>query len=219
MNQYQRGAVVVAAEERHLDGMVRLHARAFAGEFLTLLGPGVLRAFYRFYREHEQGICLVAVDEPAATVLGLVCGGEPELRRRFVQTHAVPLAWACLRASVTYARVRQRLRQHAGRGLARLRRRDRGGAAGRRPPQPRPASSGRWSSLLSICADPDQRGGGIGGLLMESFREESRRRGYTAMRLSVHNDNAAAIGLYRRCGWEVLATTPAGTYFARSTEP
>lgn len=219
MNGHRQALVVVAAEQQHLDGMVRLHARAFTGEFLTLLGPGILRSFYDFYRRQERGICLVAIDQDTSAVLGLVCGGVPELRRRFLRSHPIVLARACLRASITQARARQRLRQHADRVLTSMLRNARAGAGNRRPPQTEPAPPDPWSSLLSICADPDQRGRGIGGLLMESFREESRRRGFTSMRLSVHNDNAAAIGLYRRCGWTVLATTPTGTYFARSTEP
>jgi RimJ/RimL family protein N-acetyltransferase len=48
---------------------------------------------------------------------------------------------------------------------------------------------------------------------MEGFRDESRRRGLAGMRLSVHNDNEAAIALYERCGWRRVLVTPSGTFF------
>ena len=50
---------------------------------------------------------------------------------------------------------------------------------------------------------------------MEAFRAESSRRGYQSMRLSVHNDNQAAIALYKKTGWEVVMTSAKGTYFRR----
>ena len=209
---------IVTADDTHLAGMVALHTRAFAGEFLTLLGPSVLRAFYRFYVRQAQGIALVAVEADSAAVRGLVCGGDPGLRRRFIRRCAGQLIRGAVQGACRHRRVRQRLSDHgrqAGAGLSR-RLRGRPDAALTNPEPNLPP--GRWSSLLSICADPDHRGRGIGRLLMEGFRAESRRRGYRLMRLSVHNDNTAAIQLYEQCGWSIASTSTTAAYFTRATD-
>lgn len=215
----QRALRIATADDSHLDGMVAVHARAFPGEFLTLLGPAVLRAFYRFYIRQPQGIALVVVETGSGAVLGLVCGGEPTLRRRFGRRYAFRLVQGVVRGALQHRHVRQRLVEHLqrvlGGALRRLRGRTGGASSTAQPDLP----PGRWSSLLSICADPRQRGRGIGCMLMEGFREESRRRGYELMRLSVHNDNQAARYLYERCGWSIALATASGSYFTRATEP
>ncbi len=209
----------VPAGVEHLEGMVACHLAAFPGEFLSLLGRSVLRAMYRFYIRQAGGICLVTVDRQTGRVSGLVAGGAPQLRARFIRRHVLGLAAAALLKALTHPRVRRRLGEHlarAFRALARklgLARRSGGHLA---PPEDPP---GTWSNLLSVCTHPDFRGRGLGVVLMEAFAAESARRGYRTMRLSVHNDNAAAIALYRRCGWKPIMVVPSGTYFKRSIEP
>jgi ribosomal protein S18 acetylase RimI-like enzyme len=210
--------VVANAEQDHLEGMVECHLAAFPGQFLSLLGRRFVRAFYRFYLERPQSISLVAVDGATGRVVGLVVGGEPELRsqftRRCVPRFALLLAWR----AVTVRAARRRLLEHFGSVARRLWhrvRRDSRPRAGEPPAEPK----GTWGSLLSICTHPEHQGQGIGRALLDTFREVCRQRGYRSARLSVHNDNTAAIALYQRNGWQVLLVTPRGTYFRLDLEP
>jgi len=209
---------VHAARAEHLEGMVDCHELAFPGEFLTLLGRGVLRALYRYCMQRPEGICLVALDERSGRVGGLVAGGEPTLRGRFMRKHALRLVAAAAGKAVVHGRVRRRLCEHLGAALRAVGRKLHLLPAGGKHPSPPEDPPGTWSNLLSICTHPDFRGRGLGSALMEAFRADSARRGYKTMRLSVHNDNAAAIALYQKCGWKPILTTPAGTYFKRSVE-
>jgi len=205
------------ADRRHLSGIVRCHQAAFPGQFLTRLGPGFLAAYYRYYLDSPRGINLVATG-PGDRVVGFVSGGDPALRGRFIRSQVPRYAGLLLFRGVLDPFVRRRLRVHLG-NLARIaaRRLGRAGgipAGGGGDPDPEGASV-----LLSIAVDPSATGRGIGRMLMEAFRRESRRLGYPAMVLSAHADNDPAIRLYLACGWEVVRRDADGVYFRRSTDP
>jgi ribosomal protein S18 acetylase RimI-like enzyme len=202
--------------------MADVHVDAFPGEFMTLLGRGVLRAFYRWYVQQPGGIALIVEDPTEGEVLGLVAGGDPALKPRFMRRHAPHLALAALVASIRHRRARERLVEHVRTAARRFL--STGRRAGGQPDsadvhEPSEPAAGTWSNLLSICTAPAARGRGVGRLLMNGFRDESRRRGLTGMRLSVHNDNGAAIALYERCGWRRILVTPSGTFFWQEIAP
>lgn len=204
---------VIKATPQHLDGMVRVHVDSFPGEYLALLGAGFLRAFYGYYIR-QGGIVRVAVEEDGR-VLGLVAGGAPQMRSQFLRRHALRFAATATAKSFVHRRVLQRNLEHFGSGIRAVARRLKLLKPSAAPPAPEPAA-GTWSNLLSICTDPRARGRGVGQALMEAFRQESAARGYGTMRLSVHNDNQAAIGLYEKCGWKKVLVVPSGTYFMKS---
>lgn len=204
---------VVKATPQHLDGMVRVHIDSFPGEYLALLGPDFLRAFYGYYI-HHNGIVLVAVEQ-SGRVLGLVAGGPPQMRSQFLRSHALRFLATAIGKSLVHRRVLQRNLEHFGSAIRGIGRRLHLVPVTTVPPAPEPPA-GTWSNLLSICADPKARGRGVGQALMEAFRHESAARGYRTMRLSVHNDNLAAIRLYEKAGWAKVLTVPSGTYFMRS---
>jgi ribosomal protein S18 acetylase RimI-like enzyme len=60
----------------------------------------------------------------------------------------------------------------------------------------------RLARLYSIAVDPAARGSGLGGKLLRDAEMTAAKRGSTGLRLEVRADNAAAIGLYRRRGYE-----------------
>jgi len=210
---------VIPAEPEHVAGMVACHQAAFPGQFTTLLGPGYLRTLYRFYAGHPDGICLVAVEEGGDAVLGLVAGGRPDLPSRMLRRNLWRFMPILLWRALTHGYFRRRLLHHAGEAVRKVSRRLCLARASPERPAPPEDLPGTWSNLLSICTHPDHRGRGVGRHLMEGFRAESERRGYRSMRLSVRNENAAAIALYKACGWRPVLTVPNGTYFKRSVRP
>ena len=210
--------LAIPAEGRHVEEMVACHVAAFPGQFATLLGPGYLRRSHRYFIDQPGGICLVSIDGPSGRVSGFVKGGEPELLGSFSRGHMWRFAGRMILTSLVHGPFRRRLCHHLAGGVRKVGRRLhllREPEKGASPPKPPP---GTWSNLISICVHPDFRGRGIGKALMEAFRAESAHRGYATMRLSVHNDNVAAIALYEKAGWRAILTTPKGTYFERSVE-
>lgn len=74
----------------------------------------------------------------------------------------------------------------------------------------------RWSrvpaageaELLRIAVDPAHRGRGLGRLLLETCQRELAEDGLVHLFLEVRVSNAAAIQLYRTCGWKPCGRRP-----------
>ena len=56
--------------------------------------------------------------------------------------------------------------------------------------------------VYSLATRPEARGRGIGVALLEAAVVAARRRGCRVLRMEVRTDNAAAIGLYEREGYQ-----------------
>jgi ribosomal protein S18 acetylase RimI-like enzyme len=74
----------------------------------------------------------------------------------------------------------------------------------------------RWScvpaageaELLRIAVDPAHRGRGLGRLLLETCQRDLDAEGLVHLFLEVRVSNAAAIQLYRACGWTPCGRRP-----------
>jgi [ribosomal protein S18]-alanine N-acetyltransferase len=69
-------------------------------------------------------------------------------------------------------------------------------------------SGSQIARLYSITVDPAQRGAGLGARLLADIEVQARRAGATVLQLEVRVDNAAAIALYGRRGYERFARIP-----------
>ena len=56
--------------------------------------------------------------------------------------------------------------------------------------------------LQDLFVDPDERGGGVGGALIDWLAEECRRKGWARLYWSTRHDNRAARALYDKYGPE-----------------
>jgi GNAT superfamily N-acetyltransferase len=55
---------------------------------------------------------------------------------------------------------------------------------------------------LAVAVVPNARGKGVGGALLDALLDRARADGHTALSLSVDRENAAAIHVYERHGFE-----------------
>jgi predicted GNAT family acetyltransferase len=62
-----------------------------------------------------------------------------------------------------------------------------------------------YAEISAVCVDDDYRGKGLAGRLVNVLRKEIERRSETPF-LHVFSDNASAIGLYQRLGFELRRT-------------
>jgi ribosomal-protein-alanine N-acetyltransferase len=67
------------------------------------------------------------------------------------------------------------------------------------------ASNGAEADVQTIAVAPDAQGRGVGALLLGALLQEAARRGCTTVLLEVRADNAPAIHLYKRHGFERIA--------------
>jgi ribosomal protein S18 acetylase RimI-like enzyme len=76
--------------------------------------------------------------------------------------------------------------------------------------------NGGYARLYSLAVDPRAREAGLGKALLEDAEMIAQRRGARGLRLEVRQDNLPALGLYRRRGYEIIATIP--TYYEDGTD-
>ena len=62
--------------------------------------------------------------------------------------------------------------------------------------------------ICGVALLPEYRGHGIGTGLMQIARQQARTHGYTQLSLVVFEENAAALRLYRRLGYETIKRAP-----------
>jgi ribosomal protein S18 acetylase RimI-like enzyme len=77
-------------------------------------------------------------------------------------------------------------------------------------------SGGKTARIYSLAVDPACRGRGLAGILMTALARRVLKRGCNAMSLEVRADNQAALGLYQKVGFTVVAELPG--YYA-GTDP
>lgn len=64
--------------------------------------------------------------------------------------------------------------------------------------------------LIMVYVRADYRGRGIGDRLVEAVLDRARTKGMRQVELAASAQNPAAIGLYRRHGFQTIGTLPAG---------
>jgi ribosomal protein S18 acetylase RimI-like enzyme len=62
--------------------------------------------------------------------------------------------------------------------------------------------------ICGVAVVPEFRGHGIGTELMQIAREHALEHGYSRLSLVVFEENAAAVRLYKRLGYEVVDSAP-----------
>lgn len=201
------------AGSQHINGMARCHIACFPDQFISRMGLRFAKSFYEAYLIESDGLAFVAVDEGDGRVVGLVAGGDPDIRATFlgVAPHRFPfvLLWRYLTDCVVRSAVLRHLRSKLGRGG-----KSRIDEEISNWPQPGDLP---WAKLQVIAALTDYRGSGVATALIQAFQTACREDGYRSMDLSVHTDNTRAIAFYKKNGWQIVKKTKGTTYMRRSS--
>lgn len=175
-----------------LCAIVRIHRQAFAGFFLTKLGPGFLTKYYRLIMEQSDGILLLAEDDK--DIAGFVAGfaspscfyNEMKNRKFSFGLAAIP---SLLRAPRIWPRLLldfREVRNGAGSAFAR--------------------ESGQ-GELSSIGVAPEWTGQGIGRGLLAAFIARSRELGLKSFTLTTDAENNDAVNeFYRKARFRLERT-------------
>lgn len=184
-----RGFHVRAATADDIPAIAAVHAEAFPGFFLSLLGPGFLRAYYRAVLRFDGGRLYVAAD--AGRIVGFVAGFIDPARfyaamKRNPWKFAWPLAVGLVRRPWLVGRAVARVAAVVVHGRA----------AGDR------AEAGSRAELSSLAVRPSSQGKGIGRRLVQTFLESARRTPAAVVSLTTdarRNDDVNAF--YERFGF------------------
>jgi ribosomal protein S18 acetylase RimI-like enzyme len=168
--------------------VVDVHVRAFPEFFLTFLGPGFLKEFYKSFLYDDQGIGFVAADNNK--IVGVIVGPlKPDgYFKRLLLRKWYAFCFASIGAVLKKPSTIKRLfRAVFYRGQA---------------------PSGMDRALLSsIAVSPDAQGKGVGkALVMKWLEAVSARSGKGAYLTTDVGDSNTANSFYRGLGWEVEST-------------
>ena len=187
---------IIPLERKYILHVADLHRRAFPNFFLTFLGTGFLREFYRSFPGEKNSISYVAVDEPGDMVLGAVVGSAaPD---HFFKKLVIRRWWAfglsslgaLLKNPSIYRRLLRALKYRGD----------------------QPENEG-YALLSSIAVAPEARGLGVGQALLKTWVEEVRRRQCRGAYLTTDAlDNDRINRFYQEAGWklESIFVTPEG---------
>lgn len=176
------GVRVIPGTTDHVDALVRLHLAAFpaADNVVSALGPGAVRAAYRWFVERPDAVVLVATGGDGVVGFTSLAEGSYEGR---LMARVLPraLAAAVRRPSILIAPA---VRERAARLLRR------GG-----PELPEGAR------VAYTAVDPDARGRGVASALKQASIEWCRGRGIERMVTGLHRDNLASRRMNERAGF------------------
>jgi ribosomal protein S18 acetylase RimI-like enzyme len=172
------GLVLRTGTVADADAAAAFHAGQIREGFLSFLGPAFLRRLYRRVARSPESFLLLVSDQ--AGTVGFLAGSTdvPALYKTFLWHDGPAAVLASFgRLLRSWRRVIETLRHGTG-----------GAPAG--------------AELLAVAVDAQFQGRGAGMLLVEGFLSEMDRRGQETAHVVVGADNATAIALYRRAGFQ-----------------
>jgi len=186
---------ICAMEEDHVDCIVEMHMKCFPGFFLTSLGKGFLKQYYKSLLQSERSVALIITDdaeEPRGFVTGVInpSGFYMELlRTHWYRFFVLSLLEALKRPKI----VPRLLRALAKPKLS--------------------ISNENVAELTSICVDPEYENIGYGKALVQAFSNEVRKKECKEIVLYTDADkNERVNSFYKDLGFIVARsfTTPEG---------
>lgn len=175
-------------KSEYIDAVVEVHMQAFSDFFLTFLGPGFLKEFYKSFLYDEQGIGFVAIEN--GRIFGVIVGPFKPAGyfKRLLLRKWYAFCFASIGAVLRKPKVIKRLlRAVFYRGQA---------------PQ------GKDRALLSsIAVSPDAQGKGVGkALVMKWLDAVSARGGKGAFITTDAENNNSVNSFYHSLGWKLEST-------------
>ena len=185
---------ILPLTNQDIKEVVDIHIRAFPDFFLTFLGAGFLKEFYKSFLYDEQGIGFVAIED--GRILGAIVGplNPNGYFKRLLKRKWHAFCLASLKAVVKKPSVIKRLfRAVFYRGQS---------------PQ-----GGERALLSSIAVSPDAQGKGIGKALVMKWLDVVKAKGGKGAFLTTDaEDNDSVNGFYQALGWKLESAykTPDG---------
>lgn len=182
------------AQEKDIPIIVAIHIKVFPEFFLTTLGEGFLRLYYKSVLRSSDGVLLIGLSDGEITGF---CAGtilSAGFNVRLIKKNFIGYAWQGMKLLFTHPLRLWHLFKNMTKENAEA------------------GDKGEYAELLSIGVDPDKQGGGVGKRMLLALEEEVAQRGGTKLSLTTdYENNEDTVGFYQSLGyneWYNFVTYP-----------
>lgn len=196
LSKYNGELEIMDMDSHHIEALAKIHMDAFRGYSNTKIGKNYVRKFLKWFMDHPTGIAITALykDKPAGYVVGAPVGYQVKMNKDLMGVAAfgfISHPWVIFNKkiiSIASSRLKVLFTKKDIQQSKEI------------------SDKSNVISLVGIAVSPSVGGHQIGSSLMNKFEELARLEGFSAMRLSVYDDNEAALRLYKKNGWEELSS-------------
>lgn len=186
--------IIRQATPDDLNAIVKIHDGAFPYFFLTTLGDGFLKLYYRSVMNSPDGILLISQFDK--DIIGFCAGTllSAGFNTRLIKKNLFSYMGQGIRLLFMHpVRI-----WHLYKNLSKE--------------NPDVGDKGEYAELLSIGVDPNKQGGGAGKKMLLALEDEVQKKGGSKLSLTTdYEDNEKAIGFYHSLGfndWYDFVTFP-----------
>lgn len=176
---------IKAATLADIDAVVSIHQQAFPDFFLTSLGAGFLKLYYKSVLTHPRGILLVSENESG--VIGFCAGTmlSAGFNSRLIKANPFKFTVEGVKVLFTKPVALWHLYKNMSKEDSSI------------------GDKGEYAELLSIGVNPNTQRTGAGKAMLIALEEEVKKRDGKELSLTTDfYDNEKAIGFYHSLGYE-----------------
>lgn len=176
---------IKAATLVDIDAVVYIHQQAFPDFFLTTLGSGFLKLYYKSVLTHPRGILLVSENESG--IIGFCAGTmlSAGFNSRLIKVNLFSFTVEGLKVFFTNPLALWHLYKNMSKENSSI------------------GDKGEYAELLSIGVNPNTQRTGAGKAMLMALEEEVKKRGGVKLSLTTdYYENEKAIGFYHSLGYE-----------------
>jgi len=176
-----------AAVKSDYKTLADIHVKAFDEFFLTSLGVGFMRTYYKASLESKESIAFCAIDE-SGKIIGFSsgCSQAAGFHKRLLKSNFLLFLFQGITLTFTNPKAIIRLARNLDKNE-------------------NPADDGKYAELLSIGVLPSSKGLGVGKALINAFEEDAKKRGCKKISLTTdYTGNQDVLSFYKKTGYEVF---------------
>ena len=206
MSHSKKEIEIKKAQVENLHSLADCHLASFPGRFMAEMGHRWICSLYKFFINHPEVICYIAIDN-TEKVIGLAVGGKPDTRDRFLKYAMFHYPHIILWKFLTKTLVCKTLIEELA---GKLGLKEKNNFHERNKTE---NTNNKQGNLLSICVLPEYQGSGAAGELIESFQNACAAQGYKQLTLSVLNENSRAKAFYQKHRWQETGISGSSTKY------
>jgi len=178
--------MIAFADAKHIQNIVDIHCASLPDDFLPQLGRNFLEnTFYPAVIASNQAALIMHLDKESVTGFIIITHDSGQFLSQIIRDHFFAFAWTGLRSSL---RSFEHLKKNIEIVISSL-----------FSKESHPAGE-----IYVIAVDQNNRGRGIGAMLVDAAREYLKEHHIDEIKIKTLTSNVDWINHFRKTGWEVV---------------